>query len=517
MAASDSIEDLFDRYGPGYRWLATITGLSAFFTMALSATIVNVAVPDVMGAYGVGQDKAQLLATAFLATMTASQLVSHWLSQKLGQQLAFATALLLFGFGSLVSGIGFTFEFVILGRTLQGFAAGILQPLVMMLLLQVFPPDRRGLALGLFGMGIIAAIGVGPYIGGVTIDNLSWRYIFLAPMLPVTLAFVLGFFFIPSAKSPGPSARFDWSGYVLLCVSLFCLMSAIANGQREGWASNEIVGLFAISIGSGAGFIVSQFRPAAGLLDMSLFRNRQFAGMAVIALLFGGGNFCTLYIFPVFSQLVQEYTATLAGLLTLPGSLFAMVLLPLTGRLSDKISPEYPIMFGLAIVSVSMLFMAGADIHTVVWSVGLIVLIGRIGMVLVMPSMNNAALATLPLSKVARGAGAVSFFQLLGGACGINSLVVLMEQRTQHHGELLAATQTAGNPATREMMAGVYNVLGEGGVPVSQQGSVALDYLGKVVHAQATTLGFQDGFIALALVFLFAIIPASILVCMRGR
>ena len=517
MATPDTIEDLFERYGPAYRWLATLTGLSAFFTMALSATIVNVAVPDVMGAYGVGQDKAQFLATAFLATMTASQLVSNWLTQRLGQRFAFATALLLFGFGSLVSGLGFTFEFVILGRTLQGFAAGILQPLVMMMMLQVFPADRRGLALGLFSMGIIAAIGVGPYIGGVTIDNLSWRYIFLAPMPPVILAFVLGFFFIPSAKPAGQSERFDWTGYVLLCVSVFCLMSAIANGQREGWASNEIVALFAISIGSGAGFIASQFRPAAGLLDMSLFRNRQFAAMAVIALLFGGGNFCTLYIFPVFSQLVQEYTATLAGFLTLPGSLFAMLLLPLTGRLSDKVSPEYPIIFGLVIVSVSMLFMAGADIHTAVWSVGLFVLLGRIGMVFVMPSMNSAALATLPLSKVAKGAGAVSFFQLFGGACGINTLVVLMEQRTQHHSELLAATQTAGNAATREMMAGVYNVLGEGGVPVSQHGSVALDYLGKVVHAQATTLGFQDGFTALALVFFFAIIPASILVCMRGR
>ncbi len=511
MAYSDTIEDLFTRYGPAYRWLATATGLLAFFTMALSSTIVNVAVPDVMGAYGVGQDKAQFLATSFFATMTASQLVSNWVSQRYGQRVTFAGALLLFSFGSAVSGIGLTFEFVITGRVMQGFAAGILQPLVMLMLLQVFPPERRGLAMGLFSMGIVAAIGVGPYFGGITIDQLSWRYIFLAPMPSVVLAFVMGFFFIPSTRPPGQTTQFDWIGYVFLCTALFCLMTGIANGQREGWASNEIVSLFVISIVAGTGFVLSQFRTGAGLLDMSLFRNRQFAVTAVIALLFGCGNFSTMYIFPVFSQLVQEYSATLAGFLIMPGSLLAMLVLPLTGRLSDMVSPQIPIIFGLFIFSVSMLFMAGADTNTVVWSVGLFVFIGRLGIAFVVPSMNVAALATLPIEKISRGAGAVNFLLLLGGSCGINTLVVIMEQRTQHHSDLLVATQTAGNAVTREMLVGVHGLLGEGGIPISLHSPVALDYLGKVVHAQANTLGFQDGFMALAFVFLFAIIPASIL------
>jgi DHA2 family multidrug resistance protein len=508
---TDGIDDLFARYGPTYRWLATATGLLAFFTMAFSSTIVNVAVPDVMGAYGVGQDQAQFLATSFFATMTASQLVTNWVSQRFGQRLTFTGALLLFSFGSVVSGIGLTFEFVISGRIMQGFAAGILQPLVMLMLFQVFPPERRGLAMGLFSMGIVAAIGVGPYIGGLTIDHLSWRYIFLAPMPPVILAFFMGFFFVPSIKSADQSVGFDWIGYVFLCISLFCLMTGIANGQREGWASNEIVALFVISVLTGSGFVFSQFRTGAGLLDMSLFRNRQFAITAVIALLFGYGNFSTMYIFPVFSQLVQEYTATLAGLLIMPGSLLAMLVLPLTGRLSDMVSPQFPIILGLLIFSISMLFMTGADIDTAIWSVGFFIFIGRLGIAFVVPSMNVAALATLPAEKISRGAGAVNFLLLLGGSCGINSLVVVMEQRTQHHSDLLAATQTAGNAATREMLVGVHGLLGEVGVSASLHGSVALDYLGKVIHAQANTLGFQDGFMALAFVFLFAIIPALIL------
>ncbi len=517
MVFSDDTDGLFARYGPAYRWMATATGLTAFFTMVLSSTIVNVAVPDVMGAFGVGQDKVQFLATAFFATMTASLLLNRWINERWGQRLTFSAALILFSFGSAVSGFGPTLDFVIVGRILQGFAAGALQPLVMMLLMQVFPPERRGLAMGLFSMGIVAALGLGPFIGGVVIDNMTWRYIFLAPMPMVVIAFLMGLLFVPSIRSAVRTIRFDWLGYACLCAALFCLMTAIANGQREGWISNEIVALFSVAVAAGAGFVLSQFRPGASLLDMALFRNPQFASAAMIAFLFGSGNFATIYAFPVFSQLVQEYTATLVGFLILPGSLIAMAILPLTGRLADAVPHHLPIIFGLTIFAVSMMLMAGADIDTVVWSVGFFIFIGRLGLAFVVPSMNGAALSSLPPTQLSQGTGAINFFLLLGGACGINTLVVIMEQRTQWHGDLLVATQTAGNAATREMLVGVHGLLGEGGIPVSLHSPLALDYLGKVVHAQASTLGFQDGFTALALVFLFAIIPASLLAWTRSR
>jgi len=515
VLSTDSIDELFARYGTAYRWLAASTGLLAFFTMAFSSTIVNVAVPDVMGAFGIGQDKAQFLATAFFATMVSSQLLSRWITERLGQRLAFSAALLLFSFGSAVSGFGPTIDFIILGRVMQGFAAGSLQPLVMIILVQVFPPERRGLAMGLFSMGVVAALGVGPYIGGLTIDNLTWRYIFLTPMVTVVIAFTMGLLFLPSTRPAVRSQQFDWTGFVFLNAALFCLMTAIANGQREGWLSNEIVALFCVAAATGVGFVLSQFRPEAGLLDLSLFRNRQFVSAALIALFFGCGNFATMYAFPVFSQLVQDYTATLAGFLLLPGSLIAMAILPWTGWLSDHVPYHFPIIGGLIVFAISMVLMAGADVDTAVWSIGFFIFVGRLGLAFVVPSMNSAAIASLPAEKVSQGVGAINFFLLLGGACGINLLVVIMEQRTQWHSDLLASTQTAGNAATREMLAGVHGMLGETGVPAALHTPVALDYLGKVVHAQANTLGFQDGFSALAIVFLLAIVPATVLAWIR--
>ena len=143
---------------------------------------MNVAIPDVMGAYGVGQDKAQFLSTAFITTMTASQLLNAWFVGKLGQRLAFVIVLAIFLLGGLICGFSPNLDLIIFGRVMQGFAAGIVQPLVMVTLFQVFPADRRGTAMAIYGMGLVLALGFGPVIGGVTIDVLGWRNIFFVPL-----------------------------------------------------------------------------------------------------------------------------------------------------------------------------------------------------------------------------------------------------------------------------------------------------------------------------------------------
>ncbi|MDD9918118.1 MAG: MFS transporter, partial [Rhodospirillaceae bacterium] len=159
---SRSSEALFARYGSLYRGLVTFAGLVAFFTTVFSSTMVNVAIPHVMGAFGVGQDKAQYLSTAFIATTVTSLLLNNWFIAKVGQRMAFTLAMLLFCLGSFICGFGPTLDTIILGRVIQGFSAGIIQPMIMVVLFQVFPPERRGTAMGLFSMGVVFALGLGP-------------------------------------------------------------------------------------------------------------------------------------------------------------------------------------------------------------------------------------------------------------------------------------------------------------------------------------------------------------------
>jgi len=505
---SESIDDLFARYGPAYRWLATATGMLGFFSVVFSATIVNVAVPEVMGAFGVGQDKAQFLATAFLATMTASLLLNAWIVDRLGQRYAFLLALAGFAAGSVLSATAVTLELVIFGRAIQGLFSGFVQPLVMVLIFQVFPPHRRGFAMGIFSMGTVFALGVAPAFGGLLIDAFNWRWVFLAPMPMMAAAFFLGFLFIPSQRKSSPAAPFDWSGYSFLCVAMFAVVTAISSGQREGWTSDGILGWFALTFVSGAGFVFSQLRPDAGLLNLKLFRNTRFSLSIMLALAFGIGNFSTIYLMPVFGQIIQQYTPTEAGLLLMPGSLLAMLLLPMSGRMSDIFQPHKVIMVGLVMFAAGAWLMATADTHTMFWTVAGFILISRVGLALVNPSLNTAAMQSLPLQNLQQGAGILSFAMLLGGAVGINALVVILEQRTQMHADALTLTQTAANAVTREMLETVQAMLGAAGVPEALQQSAALHYLGRVVTAQADTLGFQDGFMAIALLFIAALIPA---------
>jgi MFS family permease len=201
----------------------------------------------------------------------------------------------------------------------------------------------------------------------------------------------------------------------------------------------------------------------------------------------------------------------MAGFLILPGSLLAAFVVPVTGRLADIAPPLPMILIGLAIFAASNLLMAEADVNTTFVSVAFYIFVGRFGIAFVAPSMNSAALRALPGEKLNQGAGILNFCFLLGGATGINSLVVVLERRTQFYSDAFAATQTPANAATRELLGYVRKLLGEDGIPEAMQQPVALNYLGEVVQAQADTLGFQDGFLAIAIVTICAMVPAMIL------
>ncbi len=508
---SVSTEDLFAQYGPAYRWLITVCGMTASFTMVLTGTVVNVAVPDVMGAYGVGQDKAQFLQTAFITTMTASQLLNAWVVSRMGQRGAFVSVLTLFLGGGLICGLSPGLDGIIFGRVLQGFAAGIVQPLVMVTLFQVFPADRRGFAMGIYGMGLMLALGFGPVVGGLTADLLTWRMIFWVPLPLVVAALLMGIFFMPTKRPDGPTKSFDFVGYTLLCVALYCMMATIGNGQRDGWTSDLIVTQTIVGILAATGFVLSQFRPGSAMLDMSLLRDPRFSSAVVIAFVFGAGNFASTYAMPVFGQLVQSYTPTVAGFILLPASLVVVCLLPFTGRLSDTVPPHYPIMGGLVLFAVSAFLIADADVNTPFLVLAWFGMIGRFGMSFINPALMATALKSVPTEKLNQGSGTINFFRQLGGATGINSLVVALEMRTEFHSEAVTATQTADNSATRELISRLEGMLGAGGIPESLQFPLALDHLGQVLEAQANTMGFQDGFLLIGVVFVGALVPAYIL------
>lgn len=502
-------------FSPTARWLATFAALSAFFTSIFTGSMVNVAIPNAMGAFGVGQSQAQFLSSAFLATNTTGLLASSWLIGKIGQRPTFALVLTLFASAGVLCYVAPTFEMLIVGRVVQGFAAGVIQPLVMLVLFQVFPPERRGLAMGLFSIGVTVALGLGPSIGGIVIDAFNWRAIFLAPIPAGMTALLLGMLFLPKESQSGGAGKFDVLGFVLINIAVFCWFTMLGNGQRWGWASDQILSLAAATFIAASAFVLSQKRLSSSLMDLRLFGNGRFVTALCISFVFGFGNFASVYAFPIFGQLVQNFTPTVAGSMLLPGSLFAAAILPMTGRFADKFPAPVVMTGGMLVIAVSVAMLAGADANTLFWYVAFALLLGRVGSALVSPAMNTTAMGALTFEQVRRGAGVVSLSLMLGGSTGISVFVVMLEQRTEFHATNLGATQTSQNTMTVEMLDAVSGRLASGGLPEVVKQGAAMNYLDKVVSAQATVFAFQDGFVVLTIIALVPLFPVMLLIRRR--
>lgn len=506
-----STEALFERYGPAYRWLATGTALIAAIAVILSATIVNVAIPDVMGAFGIDPTKAQWLSTGFLAAMTATMLLTDWAERSLGQRGAIVASLSLFIAGSVLGALAPDENVLILARVLQGAAAGVVQPLAMMIIFRVFPPEKRGAAMGIFGIGVVLAPALGPWVGGLLVDSFNWRYVFHLGVPFAALGIALAQLLLPTRADTGPRPGFDWIGFALLGFLLATLLSALSNGQRSGWDSDAILLEFALSGLAGAGFIWWERRTHKPMLDLRLFRVAPFAAASLVSFILGAGLFGTIYLLPVFVQTIQGLTPTQAGLMLMPAGFALVIIFPLAGRLSDRLSPGVLIGGGLVIIAFSSYLTSHVDLNTGFWTLAWWTVLSRVGMGFMFPALSVSALRVLPTDLMAQGSGAVNFTRQLGGAFGVNLLAVITERRIAFHGDVLAATQTPDNSTTTAFLSMVKPIVASAGLPDFQQTPAALSFLGQLIYAQASILAYRDGFLITAVVFVLGLLPTWLL------
>jgi EmrB/QacA subfamily drug resistance transporter len=508
---SETAEVLAARYGPRYRWYATGTAMLGTVAAMITTTIVNVAIPDIMGAFGIGQDRAQWLSTGALAAMTIGMLTSAWLIHSFGERRSFIGALVLFTGTSLLAGFSPNENVLIVARVMQGAIAGILQPLAMYVLFRVFPPEQRGTAMGMFGISVILGPALGPTIGGILIDQFSWRYVFFVNVPLSCAAILLGSLFMPERSETGKRSDFDWLGFVLFATTIAALLIGLSNGQREGWHSNFVLGLFAIAAVSGALFLTWELRIAHPLVELRVFTVGQFTAAAIVAFIFGVGLFGTTYLVPLFVQIIQKFTPLNAGLLLMPAGLIMGVCMPIAGYLSDRTASRNLIIAGLFCFGFSSYWMSVADAHTGFWTLAWLVILSRIGLALMKPALNLSALRPLPPELLGHGAGMINFARQLGGAFGVNSLSVILDRRTMFHSNSLTSTQIPSNSTTAEMLHEMQVLLSQAGVAPDIQSAGALNYLGRVLQSQAFTLGFRDSFLICALIFVVALIPAWIM------
>ncbi|MEX2489943.1 MAG: DHA2 family efflux MFS transporter permease subunit [Pseudomonadales bacterium] len=506
IEAMPRVLELFEFYGPAYTWFAVVTAMLASFATLLTATVINVAIPEIMGAFGIGQDEAQWLSTAFLASGSVTMLLMAWCVDAFGMRQTYVWSVLVFLFGSILGGFAHNPETLILARIIQGASAGVLGPIAMTLNYQIFPVARRGFAMGIFGIGVVLAPALGPTVGGFLIDNYDWRYVFFLAIPFSLISIPLAMMFMPVREEAGPRPSFDWTGAILSSIFLVSLLTGLSDGQREGWQSDYIVLLFATAVISATLFVWWENRIEKPMLDLELFTNPGFVAASLVTLVIGVGLYGSTYLLPLFVQGLQGITPTASGLLMLPAGLVMAAMFPVAGMLSDSFQPRFVIIAGLLLFGLSNWFMRVVDLETpfmrlLVWAI-----VGRIGLALLFPGLNAAALSSLPLHLLSQGSGAINFLRQLGGAFGVNMLSIFLARRTAQFSDQLATTQ-APSPDTLVVLKHLNEMLAVQGYAFMEQLILSMGYLSRTVYGQASALAFREGFYLVAIVFFLAIIP----------
>lgn len=497
----------FHAWGRNYRWFALLTIVAGNVAAMLAGTIINVAIPDIMGAFGISQADAQWLSTANLAAATVAMLASSWMVRVLGLRETVNISMCLLLAGSLLGGLATNTDVMIVSRVMQGITAGVLTPLSTMIIFQLFLPGRQGVAIGITSVGAILAPAIGPAIGGLLIDTFNWRYVFYLgiPFSLITLA--ASFVFMPERRALATRVPFDWNGMVVLSVALVALLVGLSNGEKEGWGSDYILGCFAVALVSGAGFVWWQLRAEHPLLDIGLFANRNFTIMAINSFVFGAGLFASTYLVPLFLQLVQHLSATQSGALMIPPGIAMALIFPFAGRAAELVDHRLLIGGGIGFFAVSFWLMSGADANTGFWTLAWWLVLSRIGLGFVMPALQLGALSHIEISRLSQASAAFNFVRQLGGAFGVNLMSVVLERRNSFHADYLLSTQTYGSSETLSVLGllrGMSHTLGFVG---TEQWHAARAFLQGMVQQQALGAAFRDSFVILAIVFLLTLIP----------
>lgn len=511
LTTTEAHKALFRQYGIRYRWLAMLSIMLAMLATLLTGTIINVAIPQIMGAYGVGQDEAQWLSTANLAAATVGMLTTAWLVQSFGLRAALVGIMSVFLVASIVGGASPNLEVMILARIAQGLASGQVAPLSIMVIFQLFPPGRQGLAMGVSSIGAVLAPAVGPTVGGLLIDAYNWRYVFYLGVPFSLLCIPMAMLFTPAREGARPDLPFDWRGLVLLAVAITSLLMGLTHGEKDGWSSNRVLLEFAVSVLAWGGFIYWQYRCPVPLLNLQVFAIRRFAIFALTAFAVGGGLYGSMYLIPLFLQLVQGLSPRDAGFAMLPAGVALAIAVPFSGRLVDRFDPRWLITAGVLLVSLSFWLMRGADPNTGFWLFAWWMILGRLGIALSFPTLSLGAVKSVPLELLGQASGALNFIRQLGGAFGVNLLSILLLRRTRFHTDAVNATQSHDNAVTAEALAGVQQELLDAGLTAVDAAAVATQYLAGMLQMQASVLAFRDCFYIAALVFLATLLPTWML------
>ena len=518
MNGSTPVPSAKKTVAPAGKWLITIAVMFGAFMAVMDISVVNVALPHMMGSFGEDLSSITWVATAYSIAEIIMVTMAGWWSTLIGRKRLYLASFGLFTMGSILCGTATTFPQMLLYRVIQGIGGGALIPVSQAILRETFPPEEQGMAMAIYGMGVVLAPAMGPILGGWLTDSYGWPWIFYinVPVSLVGMLMVATFVHDPAYLRRGVK-RIDWLGITLLAVALTSMQIVMERGQQENWFDSKFILLGrAVCVLSFLGLLYWELKIAEPVVNFRILRNSALSLGSTMGIIFGVALFGTTFILPQFTQELLGYPAFQAGLILAPRAFMLMIFMPVVGRLYRHVDARILVIFGALVTYWSYYDLAHLSLAAGFWNLVPMLLIMGAGMPFMFVTLSTISLSTIPKEDMTDASSLYTLARRIGGNIGYALVATLVARGVQVHHVQLVSHVNPYNPNWIQFQQRAAALLAHSGLNPAAVKHTGQALINLLVSRQAAMMAYNDVSWYLGFLFLLTI-PFALLLPSRKR
>ena len=484
-------------------WLIAIAVMSGTFMEVLDTTVVNVSLPHIAGNLSASNDEATWTLTSYLVANAIILPMTGWLANNFGRKRLLMGSVMGFTIASFLCGLAPSLPFLIVCRILQGACGGGLQPLSQAILLEAFPPEKRGQAMAFWALGIVVAPMLGPVAGGWLTDNYSWRWVFYINIPIGVIALILTQLYIFDPPYLRKKAQgIDYWGIGLLVVGIGCLQIMLDKGQEEDWFSSHLIIVLAVLtvVGLG-GLVVRELKAEHPIIDLTVFKYRSFAVGTFLMTVVGFVLYGSTVLLPLFMQILLGYTATHAGVTNLPRGLASFLAMPFIGFLTSKVDVRKLLGAGILSSAVAMFLLSRLNLDVGFSDFWWPLALQGAALGLIFVPLTTVTNDPVPKERLGNATSLFNLMRNIGASIGISAVTTIQVRNAQKHLHELGANVSTSNLQWQHMIGGLQQFfISKGTDPTTALKRAQAAAFG-LVQRQAAMLSYADAFRFLGILF----------------
>ncbi|MFZ7104100.1 MAG: DHA2 family efflux MFS transporter permease subunit [Peptococcaceae bacterium] len=485
-------------------WAAISVLILGTFMAMLDSNIVNVALPKMMAVFGASQDNVEWILTGYMLTLGVVMPLSGYLGDTIGYKKIFMASLTLFIVGSTLCGMAWNLNSMIFARIIQAIGGGLMLPLGNALLFMYSPREKMGMVMGIFGISIMFAPAIGPCLGGYIVDNISWRMIFYINVPVGIINFILASISLKETELT-KGKNFDKLGLLFSSLGFFSLLLALSKAAGKGWDSPLVIGLFVVSVVSLSMFVIVELRHPEPILELRVFKNPVFTISILIMSIVSIGLFGAMFLIPLYIQNILGFSATTSGLIMFPAAVASGIMMPIAGRIYDKMGARWVVFAGLAILTYTTYMLHVLDLATPFALLIFWLALRGVGLGLCNMPVMTAGMNTVPQPLIGKASAIFNVMRQVSASMGIAVFTTILQKRAVFH---IARLSEAINLNSDTVLASSKNLsdlaISQGMAGQTMQ-TVFLGVINGKIRLTSEAYGISDCFIISAVVCLIAL------------